>query len=55
MFKHKIYFRSQYNMNAIVLTQIQLLMYNKTGHHTESWDTPTPLGNCHHECLTGNA
>ena len=30
-------------------------MYNKTGHHTESWDTPTPLGNCHHWCLTGNA
>ena len=30
-------------------------MYNKTGHHTESWDTPTPLSNCHHWCLTGNA
>ena len=30
-------------------------MYNKTGYHTESWDTPTPLGNCHHWCLTGNA
>ena len=47
MFKHKIYFRSQYNMNAIVLTQIQLTMYSKTGHHTESWDTPTSHGYCH--------
>ena len=38
-------------MNAIVLTQIQLTMYSKTGHHTESWDTPTPLGCCHLVCL----
>ena len=30
-------------------------MYNKTGYHTESWDTPTPLSNCHHWCLSGNA
>ena len=35
--------------------QTQVLMYNKTGYHTESWDTPTPLSNCHHWCLTGNA
>ena len=30
-------------------------MYNTTGYITESWDTPTPLSNCHHWCLSRNA
>ena len=54
MLKHKSTLdHIQYLYNSYF--QTQLLMYNKTDYRIESWDTPTPLSNCHHWCLSRNA